>query len=85
MDAGQRTGVVVIRLWMESADEAGFRARIFLTGPSSKDDARRTPAIVSTAATVEVILSQVGSWLEGFISPSGGNTTASENRAVTPE
>ena len=57
----ERTGVLVLRVWVEAISENNFRARV-----TSRLDVTRTKEEVETAATVEGVLSLVREWLETF-------------------
>jgi hypothetical protein len=58
-----RTGVLVVRVWIEGDSTAGVRARITRTVDiGSREDA------VSIASSVEEIRAIVEAWLEEFVS-----------------
>jgi hypothetical protein len=60
-DEAERSGVLVLRVWLEGDPDGGLRARIL--GSSSGGLADQP---VSAAATTEGVTSAVRSWLEGF-------------------
>jgi hypothetical protein len=57
----QRTGVLVVRAWLEEGAEVGLRARVTHTL-----DVSRRGEIVLVAATQEEIYAAVRTWLEAF-------------------
>jgi hypothetical protein len=59
--AVERVGVLVVRVWLEDASEAGLRARITQT----LDVARRGEIVIVTATRDEVYAA-VRTWLEAF-------------------
>jgi hypothetical protein len=59
---GTRSGVLVVRVWMESSGVAGLRARV---SASAGHGAADLP--VATAASPEAVATAVRSWLEGFV------------------
>ena len=59
---GQRTGVLVVRAWLEGATEKRLRARITHTL-----DVARPGEIVIVTATREQVYAAVRSWLEEFM------------------
>jgi hypothetical protein len=58
--ATERTGVIVVRVWV--ANDASARARITAT-----DDLSSEVQTVSTASGVEEIVATVRAWLERFV------------------
>lgn len=60
--ARERTGVLVVRAWIEPAHENGLRARIVQTL-----DVTRRQNVVSAAATPDEVYAAVRSWLEAFL------------------
>jgi hypothetical protein len=57
-----RTGVMVIRVWLESPTSCGLRARVIRTSNVMAEE-RETTA----AATVDDVCDQVRTWLESFL------------------
>jgi len=60
-DEKERSGVLVVRVWLESEPGGGLRARISGSGANGLADQP-----VSTAATPDGVVAAVRSWLEGF-------------------
>jgi len=58
----ERTGVMTLRVWVESHDDQGLRARIFKTTDIAFE--KPTP---DAASTIEDVCTIVKDWLEGFI------------------
>jgi hypothetical protein len=58
----ERSGVLVVRVWLEGTSRGGLRARI--SGSASTGTADEPIAI---AATPEAITAAVRGWLEGFM------------------
>ena len=56
-----RTGILIVRLWIESTGPGGFRARITQTLDSTGPE-----EAMATAATPEDIYAVVRSWVEAF-------------------
>jgi hypothetical protein len=61
-EAVERTGVLVVRVWIERPPGTGLRARITAQG---LDDGEQT---TTAASTVDTILEVVRHWLEAFVS-----------------
>jgi hypothetical protein len=57
-----RTGVLVLRAWVEPAGDDGLRVRITRTVPGGA-----TEAVSSAAATVDGVCSMVRGWLEELL------------------
>jgi len=57
-----RTGVLIVRVWTESDESRGLRARI-----TRSVDILAPDETVSTASSVDEVLASVRSWLEEFI------------------
>ncbi len=57
----ERTGVLIVRVWTETDEITGLRARI-----TRSLDITARGEVVSTAGTVDEILGTVRSWLEDF-------------------
>lgn len=57
-----RTGVLIIRLWVEDAPGQNVRARII----QSMDITAEEP-VATSAATVEDIVGKVHDWLDAFV------------------
>lgn len=64
--SADRTGILVVRLWIEANPRDGFRARITRTldaaGPEQAD---------ATAATPEDVYAVVRTWVEAFVTSDG--------------
>lgn len=58
-----RTAVLIVRLWSESNDRSGFRARITHTLDSASDEQASV-----AAATPEEVYAEVSKWVEAFMS-----------------
>ena len=59
-----RTGVFVVRLWIEPNHEAGLRARITQT-----IDTRVPERSVAIAASADDICAVIKSWVDDFVAP----------------
>jgi hypothetical protein len=57
-----RTGVLVIRVWLESPASCGLRARLTRTSNVMIEERETT-----VAATVDDVCDQVRTWLESFL------------------
>ena len=57
-----RTGVLVIRVWLESPTSCGLRARLIRTSDVISGECETT-----MAATVDDLCDQVRTWLESFL------------------
>jgi hypothetical protein len=57
-----RTGVLVVRIWVEERAESAFRARITATGDVSSEE--QTSVV---AASVDDVLRIVREWVDGFL------------------
>ncbi|WHM41023.1 hypothetical protein [Streptomyces sp. BPTC-684] len=62
--SSKRSGVLVLRVWVEGGRSDGFRARIIQT----VDGQQASPA---AAATVCDVLTAVRTWLDEFLDPDG--------------
>ena len=60
--SADRTGILVVRLWIEANARDGFRARITRTL-----DAARPQQATTTAATAEDLYAVVRTWVETFV------------------
>jgi hypothetical protein len=60
--SSERTGILILRLWIEVDANEGFRARITQTLDSAGPDQD-----MATAATPEDVYSAVKSWVETFV------------------
>ena len=58
----ERTGVLVLRVWVEAGVRHGLRARITRTVPGGS-----TESITSAAATVDGVCTVVRRWLEELL------------------
>ncbi|HEX9697513.1 MAG TPA: hypothetical protein VGB64_14500 [Actinomycetota bacterium] len=59
-----RTGVLIVRLWIEANHEQGLRARITQTLDSTAGDQS-----VSAVASADAICAAVQQWVEDFVAP----------------
>jgi hypothetical protein len=59
----ERSGVLVVRAWIESGTPPGLRARI-----TQSRDLTSTEQTMTTTATVEGILAAVQAWLDALLS-----------------
>ena len=57
-----RTGILIVRLWIEGSRHEGFRARITRTLDSTGPEEE-----MATAATPEDIYAVVRTWVETFV------------------
>ena len=64
----ERTGALVVRLWIEANHETGMRARITQTL-----DTMATEQSVATASSADEICTVVKEWVEDFASPNSRN------------
>jgi hypothetical protein len=60
--ASDRTGILIVRIWMEGSARDGLRARITRTL-----DATGPEQAGATAATPEDIYASVRTWVEAFV------------------
>lgn len=60
-----RSGVLILRLWVETNHSAGLRARI-----TQMLDTSRTEQSVAVAASADDICAIVKDWVEAFAAPS---------------
>ena len=63
--APERTGFLIVRLWIEGNRREGLRARITQTLDSTRDE-----HAMSTAATPEEIYAVVQTWVETIAGPA---------------
>lgn len=57
-----RSGILIVRLWMEGKDRDGLRARITQTLDSEGQE-----PLMATAGDAEGIYTAVRTWVEGFV------------------
>lgn len=69
--APDRTGVMVVRLWLEASHETGLRARITRTV-----DAEVTEQKIAAAASSDAICAVVKEWVEEFSTHGWGSNGA---------
>jgi hypothetical protein len=62
--SADRTGILILHLWVESNTPEGFRARITETV-----DTTGVEKTMATASSPEDVYSVVRSWVEGFVTP----------------
>ena len=60
-----RTGLMIVRLWLEGSAGEGLRARITQTLDSNGPE-----QAMATAATPEDIYTVVRTWVEAFVTPN---------------
>jgi hypothetical protein len=65
IQSSDRTGILIVHLWIEENAREGFRARITQTLDSAAPD-----QLMATAATPDDLLDVVKAWVEGFVSPN---------------
>ena len=70
-EAAERTGVIVVRVWIEQPPGPGLRARI--SAQRLHDDERTTYAVHTVESVVEV----VRRWLEAFVADGEATPKAS--------
>ena len=58
----ERTGILILRLWIETDAHEGFRARITQTLDSTDDERS-----IATAAHPEDLYAAVRTWVETFV------------------
>ena len=63
--APERTGMLIVRVWIEGNAREGFRARITQT----LDSTGREQAMVA-AANPDAIYAAVRTWVEAFVNPN---------------
>jgi hypothetical protein len=61
----ERTGILIVRLWIEATADSGLRARITQT-----QDATGPDQATASAATPEDIYALVRTWVEAFVHPN---------------
>lgn len=64
-DSLDRTGILIVRLWIEGNSREGFRARITQT-----HDSTGIEQASATAGNPEDLYSVVRTWVEAFIHPN---------------
>jgi hypothetical protein len=77
--SSDRTGILILHLWIEAAADEGFRARITQTFDSAGPE-----QAMATAATPEDIYSVVQTWVEAFLDPNRANDLAPTTVGATP-
>jgi hypothetical protein len=79
--AGQpeRTGVLVLRVWVEGHTRSGVRARVTQT-----TDVTTSESAVVTVESVEQVCAMVRRWLESFLARAEGEDDGSPGAPVTP-
>ena len=65
---GERTGVLVVRIWVEPGVGGGLRARMTSTLDSTEQD-----ELVTVASTPEGIAAVVRQWIDDFIAASASD------------
>ena len=64
MPPSERTGVLVLRVWIEAGSESGFRARITV-----EDELGSHERVSVIAGSIEQVVEFVERWLKGFVAP----------------
>jgi hypothetical protein len=59
----ERTGVLVLRVWIEAGSESGLRARI-----TTEDELGSQERVSVVAGSVEQVVELVEQWVQGFVS-----------------
>ena len=72
--AGKRTGVLVVRIWVEPGVGGGLRARM-----TSTLDVVEPHELITVASTPDGIVTAVIDWIDAFLAASAGDA------AVTPK
>ena len=68
----ERTGVLIVRVWIEASSPSGVRARI--TETKDLEEGERTSTVTGTREEIVAIVSE---WLDAFAADSGdGRVTA---------
>ena len=62
MPPSERTGVLVLRVWIEAGSESGLRARITV-----EDELGSHERVSVVAGSIEQIVEFVEQWLKGFV------------------
>ena len=65
---GERTGVLVVRIWVEPGAGGGLRARMTSTLDVTEQD-----EVVTVASTPEGIAAVVGRWIDDFVAASASD------------
>jgi antitoxin component HigA of HigAB toxin-antitoxin module len=63
--SSDRTGILIVRLWLEGNARDGFRARITQTLDSAGPE-----QAMATAANPEDVYAVVKTWVETFVNPN---------------
>jgi hypothetical protein len=82
VSSSERSGLVLLRVWIEPGHEKGLRARLTGTvGGSGRE------VSIATAATVQDAVESVRSWLEDFVASQATmiRDLSSDNAPLTPE
>jgi hypothetical protein len=69
VQSANRTGILILRLWIEADASEGFRARI-----TQKLDSTEPEQAMATAADPEDIYASVRTWVEAFVEQEVGRT-----------
>jgi hypothetical protein len=67
-DVPERTGILVIRVWLEQEPPGQLRARL-----TEAVDLGEVPTTFTTAADVRAICDAVEAWLQRFLETLGGD------------
>ena len=62
MPPSERTGVLVLRVWIEAGSESGLRARI-----TTENELGSQERVSVVAGTVEQVVEFVEQWVKGFV------------------
>ena len=80
--SSDRTGILILHLWVDAGASQGFRARI-----TQKFDSSDREQAVSAAATPEGVYAAVQVWVAGFLDAGEGLDSSghpSRDASVTP-
>ena len=65
MPPSERTGVLVLRVWIEAGSDSGLRARI-----TTEDELGSRERVSAVAGSVEQVVQFVEQWVKGFVAES---------------
>jgi hypothetical protein len=66
--AGERTGILVVRAWIEPGVGGGLRARITATLDVAERD-----EVVTVASSVDGVVAAVADWVDAFVSSTASD------------
>jgi hypothetical protein len=76
--AGERTGILVVRAWIEPGAGGGLRARITATS-----DVAAPVEVVTVCSSVEGVVATVTQWIDAFVGSTAGVLEGQGDGAVT--